>query len=148
MPEKLTYEDLHWGKKPPRGEVNVKQIVGPTKIVGEIAAVSYAADKGEASKIYRHEFEKHDGRGPYLLAEADDGAEEIRIENPAPVSHELGRVVDFELTDGRRFVLGGGAFLGADPDTGALTIVSERGVPYQIENRPNGHFVTERGVEE
>lgn len=145
---RVTYEDLHWGKKPARGEIDVKQVVGPTKVVGEIKAVSYASDKGERGKIYRHEFERHDGRGPYLLIEADDGADDvIRIENPTPVAHELGRVVDFELTDGRRLVVGG-AFLGANPDDGTLVVVSERGVPYQIEQRADAHFVSERGVEE
>jgi len=142
------YEEMHWGKTPPRGEFDVKQAIGPMRIVGEIAAISYASDKGEDGKIYRHEFEQHDGRGPYLLHESDDGDQEIRIENPAPQHEGLGQVIDFELKDGRRLVVGGGAMLGVDPKSGMLSIVSERGVPYQIEQRPNGHFVTEHGIEE
>lgn len=143
----LDYATIHWGRQP-TGKVQGKVLYGPAIPVGEIVAVSYAADKQESGKVYRHEFEKHDGRGPMLLMEAPAGVqgEVSRIPNAPGDMIELGQLLDFELKDGRRVVVGG-AQLAISPDGERLVISSERGVPLQIEQRQRAHVVTEHGIE-
>jgi hypothetical protein len=56
-------------------------------------------------------------------------------------------LLDFEMADGRR-ILVGGAYLATDETGDHLAIVSEEGIPYALEDRRNGHYVTGDGIEE
>ncbi|MHC4400531.1 MAG: hypothetical protein ACYTG0_12710 [Planctomycetota bacterium] len=145
---KLDYEALHGGKKAPRGRVDFKQWYGPVEVVGEIESISYRADKGQGMSTYQHRFDPHDGRGPYLLRGVEgDGKGDARVENPVDTKTEIGHAVDIVLADGRRIILSD-AILATDESGDQVVIESESGIPYQIEQRVDGHYVTTRGIEE
>lgn len=140
------YVDLHWGQKPPHATlVAVKSATGSVRQLGEVRAISYVTDKGEARDVYRHVFDKHDGRGPYLY-EAVDGEGDARLENPTPELVELGELVDLEMADGERIIVAD-AMIGTPRDGHDLAIVSAAGCPLQLEPRPDAHVVTPDGIE-
>lgn len=144
----LDYAAIHnlggKGGRPARGVVNGKVLYGSTTPIGEIVAVSYASDKQENGKVYRHEFEKTDGRGPMLLMEDESGS--ARVPNAPGELVELGHLLDFELANGERVIVAGSQ-LAISSDGQRLVINSGRGVPLQVEQRQGAHVVTEHGIE-
>lgn len=143
----LSYESIHWGDAP-SGDVDARYHYGASARVGEIAKLGYSTRKGGEWGVYEHEFSTHEGRGPYLYRQTRSKNPSVRLENPGlDQSIEIGRLVDVTLKDGRRIVFGDAA-VATTADGKNLVIVSEHGVPYQIEPRDAGHFVTNEGIEE
>jgi len=139
----LTYKSLHWGTDPVRTD-EMKVFVGRATPIGEIDAISYVTRKGDEAAVYRHDCESHEGRGPYLLAADPRG--EYEIEDPGSDLLAIGRGVDVELIDKRRILLAGLVIV-TDKRGNIVCLASRRGVPYGIEQRGAGPYVTPHGIE-
>lgn len=143
---RLTYESLHWGTPPTRNG-DVAALTGPAAPVGEIVAVSYATIKDGKPGVYEHKFSEHAGRRPFLLKKKKGAP---RIRNRAALPDDLlaiGRLVDIELEDGRRFI-GCLGWVATDDKGQNVWLVAPETVDYGIEPRPGAHHVTDRGIEE
>lgn len=138
----MDYEDLHWGDEANR-QTAMKAATGRASKIEELKACSYVARKGGKAQIFRHEFRQVDGRGPYLLKV---GTGSYEVEGPPVETISIGRAIDFETID-ERVLLGAGCFFVTDADGEAVYLVSTESVSYAIEQRLDGPFVTERGIE-
>lgn len=150
----LSYRDIHWGTSPDKA--TQMQFVSNCDCVpvGEIVAVSYVTVKGKPG-IWRHEFSKHrdaDGttRGPLLLSAdraANPGGKTIHVNGGAPTMNAIGTCIDFEMAGGSRvFVCD--CVLATDPEGNHVWLCSTNQVPFAIEQREKGPFVTAHGIEQ
>ena len=139
----LTYTETHWGTRP-NGDTPIRVATGKASPVGILKAISYVTQKGDEHAVYRHEFSRIDGRGPYLVKGAKNGTCEISSDIPPLIS--VGRVVDFELEDGRR-ILASGLWVCHDAKGDQIWLASAKGVPLGIEERARGPKMTEHGIE-
>jgi hypothetical protein len=104
MSDDLSYQRLHWGTSP--DSVEDMSILDKSCVmvpVAELVAISYATVKNGKPDVYRHEFKKINGRGPYLLELPDREPNEdegFRPPKGGTRSEAMGRVVDMECADG------------------------------------------------
>lgn len=146
---KLSYESLHWGTKP-RRTIEMQTLANcPARVVGELKACSYVADKGGKPAVFRHAFGTHkDGektRGPFLLEYSDGG--EFQVGAGPQDLLAIGQAIDFELADGAR-IFCASCYLATDRDGRHVWICSPARVPYQVEARRDGPYVTPHGIEQ
>lgn len=155
---RLTYEALLWGEQPTRTRKLSWTSDVPAKRLGQIARIGYASVKGGA-KTYSHEFEKLDGRRPYLLKIGPGKHRTFALPEGKDRLLVLGRVLDIHLTDGR-FAVFDRCYVCAFPGetgyvNGSPVILAFDGMPtHAIEIRETGvlkrrvfPFVTEHGIE-
>lgn len=140
----LTYTETHWGTRP-SGTTDIKVATGRATPIGSLRAISYVTQKGDEHAVYRHEFTQFDGRGPYLLKGAKNGKYVISDDIPPLIS--VGRVIDFELENGRR-ILTSGLWVCHDASGDQIWLASHNGVPLGIEERSRGPKMTEHGIED
>lgn len=119
--------------------------------VGELSAVSYVTDKGGDPAVFRHEFSKHRcerenrRRGPYLLQLDPSG--EFKIGSGPQNMLAIGQCIDFEFADGRRDFVAD-CWLATGKSGKHVYLCSPRQVPFAIEERADGPYVTPHGIEE
>lgn len=148
-----TYQAIRWGTQPqeertmrlPRGTRGVP--------VAELSAISYLSVKNGKPDVYRHEFDKVDGRGPYLLEVSRNGTHSFP-KSPAETA-SLGAVIDLEAVDpetGETVVIFTPfLFVCTTPDAlttrgGPVLLACPYGADYAIESRRNQPFVREHGI--
>ena len=148
----LTFKSLHWGTEANR--VSDMSTLADAEVVpvAEIAAVSYVTVKDDKADIFRHEFSKHmceheeRERGPYLLRYDPHG--NLKLGKCPDNTISIGHLIDIETVGGERYFC-----------SDCLVVTDEHGrhvwitspssqVPFQIEARDFGHFVTVHGIEE
>ena len=96
--KRLDYETIHWGTQPRF----VEELLVPSgngDPIGELEAISYVTVKNGEPTVYRHDFEKFDGRFPYLLEGSRKGKGEVAFPKPSSDLIAMGRVIDLELLD-------------------------------------------------
>jgi len=149
------YRLIHWGTPPTHVEKVWTLDRQYAKPVAEIVACSYPAIKQGKRDIYRHDFPKMNGRGPYLL-EACEERSRYRTPNGAPDTAALGRLIDLELKP----IGGGETFVvltpfywicttekALDRRTGGPVLLGNRFKPlYAIEQRKGNPYITEHGI--
>jgi len=100
------YREVNWGNDPRRTTSGIVIPSGYGRPVTTLKAISYVSpkgsDQGGKPAVYRHEFGKFGGRGPYLLEVLVGTQGPHRLPNPATDTAALGRVIDFETEDGER----------------------------------------------
>ena len=147
----LTYTSLHWGTRPTRVDDMFFVVDDDAEPVGELAAVSYVTDKGGDPTVFRHEFSRHpdpatgQSRGPYLLQVRSGGS--IRIGSGPSQMAAIGQAIDFELVDGRRIFVSDG-WLATGKSGKHVYLCFPEKIPLAIEERSDGPFVTDHGIEE
>jgi len=150
---RLSYETIHWGTQP-RFVEELLVPKGRGEAVGELEAISYVTVKKGDPTVYRHEFERFDGRLPYLLEGRTDGKGSFAFPRPSSDLIAMGRVVDMELIDPetgekRRIYT---PFLWvvttkADPKVGGPVLLASRFAPiHAIEHRNGNPHIKEHGI--
>ncbi len=144
----LTYETLHWGSKPGRPLKGRLAVGGPARNEGTMRKVSYTTVKG-TPEVWEHPFDVVRGRRPRLLTYDRRGRHRI-VRNRFDPRKEvtLGRVVDVEMTDGRRILLPFYWVVTDDEGSSIWLSIDGRFAPRaQFEQRAGGPIVTVRGIE-
>ena len=155
---RLTYESLLWGEQPTRTRRLSWTSESPAKKIGQIRRIGYASVKG-GSKTYTHDFERLDGRYPYLLRVGSGPVKTFPLPEAKDRLLVLGRVLDIELVDGR-FAVFDRCYVCAYPGetgyvNGSPLVLAFDGTPtHAIELRETGvlkrrifPFVTPHGIE-
>lgn len=120
--------------------------------VAELVAISYLAVKAGKPEVFRHEFDRLDGRGPYLL-ESGKGSSR----HPAAVADMicLGEVIDLEAVDpdggDNLFIATPFYFVCSTADAlsdagGPVILASPFGADFAIEVRRNQPYIREHGI--
>lgn len=146
------YAAIHWGT--PTEETREMRAPAGTRgtPVAELVAISYLSVKADKPEVFRHAFDKLDGRGPYLL-EAGEGKHRY------PATPEdivcLGEVIDLEVIDpdggDNLFVITPFYFVCSTTDAltdagGPVILASPYGADFAIEVRRNQPFIREHGI--
>lgn len=144
----LNYTDLHWGTRPGRELTGKSLRSGNGRSIGTMRTVSYTTVKG-TPEVWEHKFSIAGGRRPYLLEATRRGAHELGPGVDSAKAVTLGRVVDVEMTDGRRIILPF-YWVVTDQDGSSIWLSSDGRFPaeVQFEQRASGGpRVTVRGIE-
>ncbi|MCH9802133.1 MAG: hypothetical protein K0U62_11485 [Actinomycetia bacterium] len=152
------YEALHWGTPPIQTEDILILDQQKAVPVAECVACSYVTVKDGVPAIWRHDFKRIGGRGPFLLevperASKDATHRTVKVANPSDMI-ALGRLIDLELLD-----LDGNPmtvytpFMWVcttteclKPAGGPVLLGSRFEVPYGIEHRRGAPYINERGI--
>lgn len=146
MSKRLSYEALHWGDAPS----GVEELLVPTgrgTPVAALAAISYITSKEGKGTVFRHTFDETDGRLPDLLLV--DPAGKVKLPKASSRLIALGRVIDFELADGRRVYTPGLWCVTTYADSGQggpVLLASRYGPEYAIEHRGGNPHIREHGI--
>lgn len=142
-----TFQRLHWGVEASHDVID-RVVSGLLRRGRPLRALSYRSHKGRHAEpeTYRHEFDRIDGRGPYLLGPFDGEPVEVAAPNVAELA-VLGRLIDLEHDDGSRAVIEGGPLVAVAGPLGRSATLVFVGVPYALEHRPQGPYVTAHGIE-
>lgn len=146
----LTYESLHGGEAPARVSSLRYLVRSRCRPLVELAAVSYATDKGNGPAVYEHRFESYtddagEKRGPYLLSADAEG--DFAAGDPIDEAIALGVLVDCETVDGEVVVVGPQPiWLATDPKGVRLLLCAPEGLVYAVEDRPGTFGVADEGI--
>ena len=136
----LSFSSLHWGSHPTR-TTDLQAYVGPAQSIGTIKAISYVTIKDDKPDIYRHVF---GSPKPKLLKASSSG--EYRSPKVPSNTIELGRLVDLELVDGRRIILGLTRVV-TTASGSEVWLVSSQKIPFAIEHTAKSiPVVTDAGI--